>query len=64
VAYLSTGWIIFYIFAAIWLGGWAASINETSVGQETKPLKKIGGIILLFFIWPYIAICMMGQGDI
>jgi hypothetical protein len=39
-------------------------VRETSVSQETKMLKKIGGIILLFFIWPYIAFCMLTQGDI
>jgi hypothetical protein len=58
------GWIVFAIFSVIWICGWIASISETSVGQETKILKKIGGIILLFFIWPYIAICMASQGDI
>jgi len=60
----STGWIIFYLFCAIWIWGWIASILETSVSQEPKLLKKIGGSLLLFFIWPYIAYCMMSQGDI
>jgi hypothetical protein len=61
---MSTGWIVTGIFAALWLWGWIASVRETSVSQETKILKKIGGIILLFFIWPYIAFCMLTQGDI
>jgi hypothetical protein len=61
---VTTGWIVFYIFSAIWLWGWIASVRETSVSQETKTLKKIGGIILLFFIWPYVAFCMMNEGDI
>jgi len=61
--YFSAGWLVFYLCAAIWFWGWIASILETSVSQETKLLKKIGGAILLFFIWPYIAFCM-SQGDI
>jgi hypothetical protein len=64
MAYLTTGWIVFYIFAAIWLFGWIASVRETSIGQEPWGFFKIRGIILLFFIWPYIAWCMMNQGDI
>lgn len=52
------------IFLVIWVFGWIAMIYNTSVFQETKVLKKIKGVILLFFIWPYIAFCMMNQGDI
>lgn len=57
-------WIVFLIFAALWLWGWISSISDTSVSQETNLIKKLGGIILLFFIWPYIALCMASQGDI
>lgn len=60
----TTGWIVFYLFVGIWLWGWIASYFETSVHQEINFLKKIGQIVLLFFIWPYIAFCMMRQGDI
>lgn len=63
MAYLSSGWIVIYIFAALWLWGWVASISATSIGQE-RGFFKLRGIILLFFIWPYIAFCMMNQGDI
>lgn len=62
--HMTQGWILFYLFSIIWLWGWIASVRETSVSQETNMLKKIGGIALLFFIWPYIAFCMAGQGDI
>lgn len=51
------------MLGAVWLFGWIASIQETSVSQEANKLKKAGQIVLLFFIWPYIAICMAGQGD-
>lgn len=60
----TAGWITFYLFAAIWIFGWISSVRGTSVSQETNPLKKLGGIVMLFFIWPYIAICMGSQGDI
>jgi hypothetical protein len=62
--YLTQGWIIIYVLSALWLCGWIASVHDTSVSQETRLLKKIGGIILLFFIWPYIALCMASQGDV
>ncbi len=56
--------VVFLIFAALWMWGWISSILDTTVSQETNLLKKVGGIILLFFIWPYIALCMASQGDI
>jgi hypothetical protein len=55
---------IIILFSVIWLCGWIASVQGTSASQETKILKKIWLIILLFFIWPYIAICMASQGDV
>jgi hypothetical protein len=58
------GWFVIATFALLWLLGWAAAYSETSVSQEKRVLKKIGGIILLFFVWPYIAWCMANQGDI
>ena len=62
--YLSDGWLVFYLFAAIWVWGWIAMVRGTSVSQETNLLKKAGGIAALFFIWWYIALCMAGQGDV
>jgi len=58
------GWLVVYLFCAIWIWGWIATILQTSVSQERKIIKKIGGVVLMFFIWPYIAFCMMNQGDI
>ena len=62
--YFSAGWLVFYLFAVIWLWGWVSSILGTSISQEPWGFFKIRGIVLLFFIWPYIAYCMMNQGDI
>lgn len=59
----SSAIIVSCMIAAVWLFGWIASIQETSVSQEQDKLKKFGQIVLLFFIWPYIAYCMMTQGD-
>lgn len=56
--------VVLCMLSAVWLFGWIASIQETSVSQETNKLKKAGQIVLLFFIWPYIAWKMMTQGDI
>jgi hypothetical protein len=50
-------------FGLIWVWGWIASVCATSVGQMQWGIKKIGNIILLFFIWWYIAFQMMNEGD-
>jgi hypothetical protein len=44
--FFSAGWLVAYFFAALWLLGWLASAHETSVSQDTNPLKKLGGIVL------------------
>lgn len=58
-----TGWSIIIFFSLIWIWGWVASVSETSVGQMPWGFRKIGNIILLFFIWWYVAFAMMNQGD-
>jgi hypothetical protein len=63
MAYLTANWFVVYFFAAVWLFGWVASIRETNIGQEPWGFFKIRGIILLLFVWPYIAFCMFSQGD-
>ena len=55
--------IALWIFGVIWLFGWIASIRSTCVSQESG-WKMIGGALLLFFVWPYIALCMFNEGDI
>jgi hypothetical protein len=53
--------IVILLFSTLWLLGWIASISETSVGQDKWGFSKIKGIIILFFVWPYIAWCMANQ---
>jgi hypothetical protein len=64
MAYLTYGWIAFYIFAAIWIWGWIIAARNVELEHSDKLWCKIGSYIILFFIWPYIAFCMLGQGDI
>lgn len=64
MAYFSSGWIVLYLFAALWLWGWITSLRGTSIGQEPWGFSKICGIVLLLFVWPYVAFCMMSKGDI
>lgn len=49
------------LLGIIWILGWIASYFETSVCQETNVLKKILQMILLFFIWPFVAFSMVNQ---
>lgn len=56
-----SGWIIDGILGCVYLWGWIASIFETSVGQMPWGFRKVGQIILLFFIWWYVAFAMINQ---
>lgn len=55
--------IIIGVGVGLWCSAWIAMIRNTDVGQLPWGWPKIKGIVLLFFIWWYIALAMMGQGD-
>lgn len=58
-----TEYIIASIFGILYIVGWIASYFETSVSQEPFGWRKVRQIIMLFFIWWYIAFAMARLGD-
>ena len=55
------GWITVGIFSMIWLWGWISAILYSSVGQMSFGFKKFSLIVLLFFVWWYVALMMVGD---
>lgn len=53
-----TAQIVMLIFGVIWIGGYAAVLHETSMAPDARWYQILGGWVVLFFIWPYIAACM------
>jgi hypothetical protein len=60
----SGGWLIAYLFAALWLWGWVAMAHSVSLEHSDRIWRKVGSYAIVFFIWPYIAFCQASQGDI
>ena len=51
-----TGWIIFSV-TFLWLIGWIETLRHTDNTSKTW-YGKIFGVLILFFLWPYVAWCM------
>jgi hypothetical protein len=58
------GWIVLAVFALIWVGGWLSVASSVELEHSDRFWRKVASYAIVFFIWPYIAICMASQGDI
>ena len=50
--------VVLIIAGVIWIGGWIAILRATESAPDARWYQRLGGWVLLFFIWPYIAACM------
>lgn len=52
------------IGAVIWVSGWIAMAHTVELEHSDRFWRKVESYAILFFVWPYIALYMMNQGDI
>ena len=46
------------IIVVTWIVGWVAILSATEFAPDARWYQRFAGCVLLFFIWPYIAMCM------
>lgn len=55
---MTSAQIVLMVFGFIWVVGWLAVLRDTGAAPDARWYQRIAAVVVLFFIWPYVAVMM------